>query len=139
MRQSKIYPYPTVQYIPLRLDILYRKEPVQTKPFLLIGPEVIDRRKQLNEKLGIELPQLIVPGEKLLILAGGVELIKARYRGYYVIIEGYSDSSVSLFQIPAAYFYKDTVVFQVKNHKDEVLVSRVYSGLPLKSEKQKIR
>ncbi|HEY8344926.1 MAG TPA: hypothetical protein VIL66_07030 [Bacillota bacterium] len=125
MRRSVIYPYPAVQYIPLSLQVLYHKEAVKTEPFILIGAEIGQNLPQLSQKYALNLPPLPKHGNKLLILAGGLHFRTAKYRGYYATIIGARDSSISLYQLPAQYFYKDTVVFEVKDEEGRVIISRI--------------
>lgn len=125
MRRSAIYPYPAVQYIPLSLQVLYHKEPVETEPFILIGAEIGENLPQLSQKYALNFPPLTNHGNKLLILAGGLHFRKAKYRGYYTTISGTRHSSISLYQLPAQYFYKDTVVFEVKDEGGQVIASRI--------------
>lgn len=125
MRRSAIYPYPAVQYIPLSLQVLYHKEPIETEPFILIGAEIADNLDRISHQYALEFPPLTNLAGKLLILAGGLHFHKAKYRGYYVTISGTRRPSISLYQLPAQYFYKDTVVFEVKDEKGQVIASRI--------------
>lgn len=126
MTRKTIFPYPAVQYIPLRLEIVYKKQPVQTRPFLLIGAEIEARRLQMNKKFNLDLPYITDSGHKLYLLAGGLDLSTARYRGYYVTIKGAKDESISLYRLPAGYFYKETLVFEVKESPGTPLLSKTY-------------
>lgn len=125
LRRSVIYPYPAVQYIPLSLQVLYHKEPVKTEPFILIGAEIGHNLPRLSQEYTLNLPPLTNHGNKLLILAGGLHFRTAKYRGYYATISGTRHSSISLYQLPTQYFYKDTVVFEVKDEDGRVIVSKI--------------
>ncbi len=123
---NKVYPYPAVQYIPLSLDILFRKDNLLIGTFFLIGNEILLRKHLILENVGVQLPEVKLNSNKLLVLAGGIEPIEAKYRGYYIIIKANRRSSLYLFSIPKNYFYKDTIVFQAKNETGEILVSKMY-------------
>lgn len=124
---SKIYPYPAVQYIPLSLGILFHQDNLPTEAFLLIGREIPTGKELIEEKLGIQLPPFAVSADQLLLFAGGMEPLEAKYRGYYVTIKVTRRSSIYLISMPKHYFYKDTLVFQAKNENGETLVSKCIS------------
>lgn len=133
---SKVYPYPAVQYIPLSLDILFRKEHLPIGTFFLIDHEILSKKHLLFANWEIQLPDVKLNNNKLLVLAGGIEPIEAKYRGYYVIIKASRRPALYLFSIPKNYFYKDTLVFQAKNENGEILVSKMYQLVD--SQKAKI-
>lgn len=126
MRKSALYPHPIVQYIPLPLELLSRKEPCHIKPFLLLGEEIPAHRSRLQQEYDWDLPALLPSGAHLPILAGGVDLLEAKYRGFYVIFKGALRPCLSLLQIPAKYFYKTRLIFQVKKENGQKLLSRAY-------------
>src|SRR5690554_5419006 len=126
LRRSALYPYPTVQYIPLHLELLSRKEPIHIKPFLLLGQDISAHRSRLKQEYDWDLPALLPSGDHLPIIAGGVDLLEAKYRGFYVTFKGAYRSCLSLLQIPTKYFYKTRLIFEVKNEDGQKLLSRVY-------------
>lgn len=123
---SKLYPYPTVQYIPLILETHFQQETSPRGVFLLIEREISMRKEQIQEKLGIQLPTLPFNPHRLLLFSGGIEPQEVKYRGYYVTIKAVAKSVLSLVSIPKHYFYKDTLVFQAKNENGEILISKLY-------------
>jgi len=132
--QTTVYPYPAVQYIPLSLQVLYHKEPINTDPFMLIGDEFFANLDKLTYNFALDLPTLTGNNKKMLIFTSGLHLFKAKYRGYYVTITGVKHASISLYQIPAYYFYKDKVVFEVKDEEGKVLQSKT---IPIDLKKRK--
>jgi len=124
--RSALYPYPTVQYIPLHLELLSRQEPILTKPFLLVGQDIFAHHARLKQEYDWELPAFLPCRDQLSIIAGGVDLLEAKYRGFYVTFKGIYRSCLSLWQIPTKYFYRNRLVFQIKNEDGKKLLSRVY-------------
>ncbi|NLW09646.1 MAG: hypothetical protein GX036_07270 [Firmicutes bacterium] len=126
MPRSPLYPYPPVQYIPLYLEPVFFHEPVAGKPLLLVGWENIAGRPELAEKYGCSIPQPVPCREKILILTAGVEPLEAKYRGCYVTIKGRLRPCLGLYHLPATYFYRSSLVFQVKDENGEKLLSQSY-------------
>lgn len=132
MPRSPLYPYPAVQYIPLHLEPVFFHEPVTGKSLLLIGEENIAGRPRLAQKYGCDLPQPAPSRahargrDKILILTAGLELLEAKYRGCYVTLKGKHRPCLSLYHLPAKYFYRSALVFQVKNENGEKLLSQLY-------------
>lgn len=132
MPRSPLYPYPPVQYIPLYLEPIFFQEPVARgtrEPVLLIGEENIAGQPGLAQKYGCTLPQLPYPAlcrEKLLILTAGFEPLEAKYRGCYVTFKARSRPCLGLYYLPAKYFYRSSLVFQIKNANGEKLLAQSY-------------
>ena len=133
MPRSPLYPYPPVQYIPLYLEPIFFQEPVAGQPLLLVGEENITGQPGLAQKYGCALPHPAPCREKILILTAGFEPLEARYRGCYVTIKGRRRPCLGLYYLPAKYFYRSGLVFQVKNASGEKLLSQSYrlpAGIP---------
>ena len=123
---SKLYPYPTVQYIPLPFSVLFRRENLPTFPLILIGPEITAQRNLIAEKFGVQLPTFKENSDQLLLLLGGFEPLEVKYRGYYVTIKATPSPVLNLLTIPKHYFYKETLVFQAKTAYGDLLVAKSY-------------
>lgn len=126
MPATPLYPYPPLQYIPLYLEPVFFHEPVTGKPLLLVGEENIAGQPRLAGEYGCALPQPAPCREKILILTAGVEPLEAKYRGCYVTIKGRYRPCLGLYHLPAKYFYRSSLVFEVKNENGEKLLSQSY-------------
>lgn len=122
---SKLYPYPAVQYIPLSVGFLFRQENVPSRPFILIGREIHTQQKMVEERYEVQLPTF-KDTDRLPLVAGGFEPLEVKYRGYYVTIKATLNSVLCLISLPTSYFYKDSLVFQVKNESGDLLVAKTY-------------
>ncbi|HBL36222.1 MAG TPA: hypothetical protein DDZ55_05385, partial [Firmicutes bacterium] len=65
---SKLYPYPTVQYIPLPFGVLVRRENLPSPPMILIGPEISAQKASIEAKMGEQLPTFKENADQLFLL-----------------------------------------------------------------------
>ena len=127
---SALYPYPTVQYIPLAFQVLFRQEISTSRPFILIGREIFAQQEALAKNFGAQLPALKENTDQLQLVVGGFEPLEVKYRGFYVTIKAAPSPMISLISLPKGYFYKETLVFQAKTADGNLLVAKSYK-LPL--------
>ena len=123
---SKLYPYPTVQYIPLPFGVLVRRENLPSPPMILIGPEISAQKASIEAKMGEQLPTFKENADQLFLLTGGFEPLEVKYRGYYVTIKATRSPVLTLLSVSKHYFYKTSLVFQAKTNAGDLLVSKSY-------------
>ncbi|HEY8392315.1 MAG TPA: hypothetical protein VIL83_06275 [Capillibacterium sp.] len=119
-----LYPYPAVQYIPLSFGVIFRRDNLSLRPFILTGPEIINQKEALEKKFGLELPTFKETVGQLFLLTGGFEPLEIKYRGYYVTLKATPCPSLLLIVLPTHYFYKDTLVFQAKKEDGGLLATQ---------------
>lgn len=122
-RNTVIFPFPAVQYIPLGITNLAAgsiprvkpvlPEPSKPAPKLIAGPELASWRAALIHDYGISIPEVFSPGA-CPICAIHLHITEVKYRGFFVTMLGTVDpGNYQLFTIPSTLFYKSKLFFQV--------------------------
>lgn len=115
--RSLVFPYPTVQYIPISMTWAQKMESCTSPPRILVSRDS-NSIQNLWERFNpepLELPERADNEAYILVL--GMKIQDIRYRGFYATVLGSKASEGLLGKIPTQYFYKDPVVFQVKEEK----------------------
>jgi hypothetical protein len=116
-RNSVIFPFPAVQYIPLAITNMAvgpisKPNPKPTLK-LFAGPEVVSWQAALSCDYGITVPDSFLPGT-CPVCAIHLQITEVKYRGFFVTMLGTEDQGqYQLFTIPADLFYKSKLYFQV--------------------------
>lgn len=117
-RNSTIFPFPAVQYIPLPITNL-ESGPIskinRSKPLLklIAGPELVSWKAVLERDYGIFLPGGFPPGT-CPVCAIHLRITEVKYRSFFVTMLGTEDPGrYQIFTIPADLFYKQKLFFQV--------------------------
>lgn len=127
MSRSLVFPYPTVQYIPISFMGFEQFESGSAPPFILVTRDVGSLQshwERFNSNLLI-LPELAENEAYILVI--GMMIHEIKYRGYYSTILGTNTSRGFIGKIPTQYFYKDPIIFQVKDAKGRMLAQCQYS------------
>ncbi|SRR6056297_3547409 len=123
---DKIFKYPAVHYIPLRIydeniiKNIYTKKNLHL--YIYTSSMIKDLRKQIN------FPYIILDNELgILIINAKINFIK--YRGYEIFLVGFKTPGYSqLFKITQKYFYKDHLIFSFyEESTGQRLITRRYS------------
>lgn len=119
--RSLVFPYPTVQYIPIAMEWVEWFDNPTVYPFIQVTRDsqtILSHWERIN-KTPIALP-LLAENEAFLLVTG-MTVKEIRYRGFYAIALGALSNTGFVAKIPTHYFYKDPIVFQVKDEKGVTL------------------
>lgn len=117
-RNTVIFPFPMVQYIPLSITNqaegpIPEINPAKPVLKLIAGPELASWRKALIRDYGIAIPESFPPGT-CPVCAIHLKITEVKYRGFFVTMLGREDQgNYQLFTIPSDRFYKPKLFFQV--------------------------
>lgn len=139
-RNSVIFPFPAVQYIPLGMTNL-EAGPIprmKVKPVmkLIAGPELASWQAALNRDYGIVIPDDLPTGT-CPICAIHLHITEVKYRGFFVTMLGMEDrGNYQLFTIPSALFYKSKLYFQVFDPVSAKQLASCSLFMPVKNQLQ---
>jgi hypothetical protein len=123
-RNAAIFPFPTVQYIPLtitnqaegpipKMNQAKPGNPVKPVLRLIAGPELASWQTALIRDYGIAIPKSLPPGT-CPVCAIHLQITEVKYRGFFVTMLGTEErGNYQLFTIPSNLFYKPKLFFQV--------------------------
>ena len=114
---AKLYPYPTVQYIPLLTSAVaegpWTPPPGQNRPALYLGLNDVDWREMLRRTVGLVMPPLTLASGELLLLALNMRPLELKYRGNFVTVATASAPGwFQLLRLNQRLFYKEQIIFE---------------------------
>ncbi len=115
---NKIFPFPTVQYIPLAINTISsgavpKAHQKNTLRKIIVGEDLLSYRATLQNEYGISLPHSF-PADTCPILVLNLKVNTVKYRSFYLTMLGTPiPNSYQLFTIPKSRIYKDKLYFEV--------------------------
>ncbi len=113
---SRIYPFPAVQYIPLSISTtmegaIAKSNPKRNTAQIIAGPELISIQKGLENDYGVIIPDTYSP-QVLPILALNLKVTDVKYRSFFVtMLANPQPNYYQLFSIPTNRLYKQKLYF----------------------------
>lgn len=132
---SKVFPFPAVQYIPMGITTICQGEilgttPKAAIPILVAGNDIKNWEKTLVEDYGITLPTYL-PDGGFPIISLNMLIQEAHYRGFNLTMTGEpTPLQYQYFTVPQRYFYKTKLFFEVYNLTDNALLARYSFFMP---------
>jgi hypothetical protein len=132
---SKVFPFPAVQYIPMGISTvcqgpIHSNSPKATTPILITGMDIKNGANVLAQEYGVTLPEYL-PDGGFPILALNLNIRDARYRGFTMTMTGrFAPGNYHYFTVPQRYFYKSKLFFEVYDQDAVTLLARYSFFMP---------